>query len=82
MGLWPLEIEVRTKIKNENQLMYLKTGYYHEWPFEVSLQPFHGDARTAILTCTAKDSGVNELFTTIISDSGYKDTVSLEIEIE
>jgi len=82
MALWPLELEVRTTIKNENQLTYLETGRYNEWIFEVSLQPFHGDARTAVLLCMKKESGVDEVFTTIISDSGYEDKVSLEIVIE
>jgi hypothetical protein len=82
MALWPLELQVHTKIKNEDQLRYLNTNSGWEWGFEVSLPPYHGDQRTAVVDCLNNISGTDDLFTSILSNAGYRDTVSIQIEIE
>ncbi len=82
LALWPLEFLVRTKVKDTRQLQYRNTNRPREWAFKTRLHPNHGDKQVALLECVGKKSGKDELFTTLSSDAGYVDTLTLEIKID
>lgn len=82
LSIWPAEVVVRSTIQGANQISYMGKGTPREWEFRASLPPNRGAAEEyCLLSCARRESGREEFTTTFLSDAGYSDNLSIEVEI-
>lgn len=83
ISLTPADLIVRNIIPTVEQISYAKTLAPGKWEFQICLFPNHGlPEQYALLRCTERLSGHDEIVTEIEVNGQYKENFSTGIRIE
>jgi hypothetical protein len=81
-SLWPLEVVVRSSVRDRDKLRYLGV-LADDWELVIPMNPNHSSGeKQATLECRKGANGGSELLTTLSTDGGFTDTLGLEVDIE